>query len=198
MKRKKIICACLVMVICLALCVCLVKVFLPVGLYFPVKGFPRIEEFSGTEYEEACDSFPAASHAILYTEERQFQIAGDDPRLIRLLNAIGYSNNENLSGHRYCEIHESTIEEFKATAYLEVHFPEPVQFGNELSNITVLIAQKEYMILYTDVVVVDSIVGNVYSGDIIRPYMALLTGIFWRVDNFEWFDLLAYAGFYDE
>lgn len=57
-------------------------------------GVPPIDTFSSIEYESYKYQFSSVDKAVLKLNGAEHPISADDPRLIRLLNAIAYSMSE--------------------------------------------------------------------------------------------------------
>lgn len=86
MKKKILIC--FFLMVCL--CGCVAEQDAGENEY----GLPEITDFSEYEIEDFERSFPAPDRAVLSVDGETVEIAGTDPRLIRLLNYILYSEND--------------------------------------------------------------------------------------------------------
>ena len=77
---------------------------------------PKIEDFSGTEYEDYEYTFGPVESAVLKHNETEIEISPDDPRLIRLINFLMYSNHASYSTwlHGY-EEDQAIREEYLST-----------------------------------------------------------------------------------
>lgn len=83
-----------------AICSCTLSFQQDNGLNIQVPDLPKIAEFSGSEYENFSMQYPPVESAILRCGSKETAISPDDPRLIRLLNFLLYSESEGLTGIR--------------------------------------------------------------------------------------------------
>lgn len=97
------------------------------GLYRNVPNVPRIEDFSGEVYEKYVFHFPPVESAVYVYNGTELAIEPDDPRLVRLLNFLAYSENKYLSCWTRGYVNESEMNGFLASddPRLEVSFYEP-------------------------------------------------------------------------
>ena len=203
---KKIYCMILLTIICMTSCVAQPKTDgLPLGLRYAIDDFPPVERFSSTGYEDYVDHFPAVDYAILHTNSGQSLITTDDPRLVRLLNALAYSQEEELTAKDFKYYEQTEIAAYKtgAEVLLEIHFVDYLKSGdNTLRSVSVLYVSGKSSLL----VFISPDNGSTYAINT-YPY----DGLIFRMSEAgtldpetereiyyaepPWVDLLVYAGF---
>lgn len=86
---------------------------------------PVFSDFSGSVIDDSSLTFPTPQGAVLSVNGKTEEISPSDPRLIRLLNYILFSENEQLSGVTTGLLSEEDIQAYydKCSVWLEVSFP---------------------------------------------------------------------------
>ncbi len=120
----------------------------------PVDTLPDISSFSSEEYEDYEFVFPPVKSAVYYNNGTEEVIEPDDPRLIRLLNYITYSYEEDFTWRVWGVIKEREIatNESQDVPMLEVMFspPSDADSPEEMSGAKhMLLCANAYM-LYAD------------------------------------------------
>lgn len=187
---------------------------LPEGLYYYVPSLPKIEDFSGTEYEDYEYPFASVESAVLKHNGTETEISPDDPRIIRLLNFIMYGEQDGQTHWRQGYVFEDEINE-----YISSNAPMlVVNFNNTPSNNVVeatpkiIISGNQYFIFKDE----DSL--NFFGEKVIAEQLFAYEGLFqkeaeqpivdklekisweeqWSNPDYYWLDLIEYAGFLTE
>lgn len=204
---KRVLCIICVLACCLCGCAKKQENYLREGLYCNVPNVPRIEKFSGKAYEKYEYHFSPVESAVYVYNGTEIAIEADDPRLIRLLNFLAYSDEKDLSWWLQGYEYEDEINVFLASDVprLEVNFiEEPLTFGSALEKTPKIIICGDTFLLYTREPGPD----GTERADRRWPYAELymkwadkekvdernrLSSKRWGTDC--WIDLLVYAGF---
>ncbi len=99
------------------------EAFTTTDLYSEI-GLPDIKDFSDTAYEDYGRTFPSVAYAVLSFDEQEEEIAADDPRLMRLLNYILYSEAEDSAAWTHGLLTQEDVQKYRDSyvAYLTVVF----------------------------------------------------------------------------
>ena len=176
------------------------------GLLVQIPDLPKIEDFSGVSYEEFSTMYPPVESAVLRFGGDETPIAADDPRLIRLLNFLLYSESNWLTSTQQSYV---PAEDIHALLQNDVPVLDITFVHQYISNHMQISPYLPRMIICGD-----SYLTFVYDEDNTSaqaerfwPYRTLisdavragqasidyLTDVAW--DSEKWIDLLKYAGF---
>ncbi len=167
-------------------------------------GLPAMESFSDTEYEDYQYHFRPVQKAVYKHDGIEETIAADDPRLIRLLNFLAYSENQMLSIWRQGYVEEAEIHTYLASdaPMLDVTFVMKGEPKRDTLGDTprILVCGDSYL-LFED----PKIANNGYTGLFAERYWPYASIIEWtsKTGNVSledwgtgyWIDILEYAGF---
>lgn len=172
---------------------------------------PKIEDFSGTEYEDYEYPFPPVESAILKCNGTETEISSDDTRLIRLLNFIMYGEQYGQTYWRQGYVLEDEINEYlSSTSPMLI-----VNFNNTPSNSVfestpqIIISGNQYLIFEDEDTLSffgEKVIAEqhfAYEGLFQEEAEQLLVNILdkisleeqWSNPDYYWLDLIEYAGF---
>lgn len=174
---------------------------------------PKIEDFSGTEYEDYEYTFGPVESAVLKHNGTEIEISPDDPRLIRLLNFIMYGNQERQTYWRQGYVLEDEINEYLSSSapMLTVNFDNSLFSSRDTYSRTpqIIISGNQYLIFvdedsakeHGEKVMADQ--HFAYEGLFQEEAEQLLVNILdkisleeqWSNPDYYWLDLIEYAGF---
>ncbi len=122
---------------------------LPEGLYYYVPSLPKIEDFSGTEYEDYEYHFSPAKSAELICGDKTTEISPDDPRLIRLLNFLIFGVQEHYTYWRQGYVLEDEINDYLASPspMLKVYFDTTESNPEWRDNPEIIISGNTYLLM---------------------------------------------------
>ena len=119
--------------LCLLLCGC-AKNDSPQGLKYDVANFPAWEDFSDTRYESYADEFAEIETVIYKYNGTAKSIEANDPRVIRLLNFLAYSNKNMLSTWEQGYVSQERVEAYMGadSPMLEITFEKDETFDPDV------------------------------------------------------------------
>lgn len=104
-----------------------------------------------TGYEQR---FSPVKSAVLYVDGEQLEIAADDPRLLRVLNFLGYSAETMQYGYITGFVYEEQIEQYytSKTTILEVSFDVDLEgeYDTFLDTPRILICGDSYVLFFAN------------------------------------------------
>lgn len=167
-------------------------------------GLPAVESFSDTEYEDYQYHFRPVQKAVYKHDGIEETIAADDPRLIRLLNFLAYSENQMLSIWLQGCVEEAEINTYLASdaPMLDVAFVMEGEPKNDTLGDTprILVCGDSYLLF-----IQDGITNNGEKGLVAERYWPYASTIEWTSETGNvslegwgtgyWMDILEYAGF---
>ena len=177
------------------------------GLLVQIPDLPKIDDFSGVAYEDFSTMYPPVESAILRVDGGEIPIAADDPRLIRLLNFLLYSESNWLTTTQQSYV---PTEDIHALLQSDVSMLDITFAHQYVSNHMQISPYLPRMIICGD-----SYLTFVYDEDNTSvqaerfwPYRTFISdavsagqaNIDYLIDatwdSEKWIDLLKYAGFY--
>lgn len=206
-KLKRIRCYILCAVACLLVGCANTQTEIAVeGLYCSVENVPSINEFPGTRYEDDDLHFAEIESATYIYDGKELYIEPNDPRLIRLLNFLAYSDKKGLSSLQQGYLDEEQINDLRLSEFpqLEVRFDcaENEKQTSLSRTFKILVCGDSYL-RYSNTCSTDySVMVERYwpYGELVMS-MVVEEKLPMNVLSYEgwgtgyWIDLLKYAGF---
>ena len=189
------------------ICSCVPNVEKGNGLNVHVPGLPEIEAFSNSEYEDYYMQYPPVKNAILRCGSEETPIAADDPRLIRLLNFLLYSESNWLTTTQQSYVLTEEINSLLQSdvpmldiTFVHQYIPNHMQISPYLPRM--IICGDSYLTFVYDDEIAPAraerfLPYRVLISEAVRTGQAstnYLIDTAW--DSEKWIDLLKYAGFY--
>ena len=178
------------------------------GLRYEVDGVPKAEAFSDSAYEDYEHHFLPVSSAVYHHDGVDEEITPHDPRLIRLLNFLAYSEEIHASSIRQGYVEGDEIHDYLTTdaRMLEINFDYDGTSSSFLSTYKILICGSTYL-MFIDTQKSSWALGDGDFAEQRYPYDELLceqvmSGALpedvlyektW--DGTNWLDILTYCGF---
>ena len=150
---------------------------LPAGIAFPVDGLPPIESFSSNQYENYAAHIPAVSQVIYHDNGATVEMSPADPRIIRLLNFVAYSEEENLSAWLQGYVDSDRISEILASnlPMLEIHFNvEAISDQEKQFHYDKMIVHKQGCFFFLDTESISWASDDEVIAELCFPYEELL------------------------
>lgn len=180
----------------------------PEGLRYAVAGVPKAEDFSGSAYEDYEHHFLPVSSATYHHGGIAEDISPDDPRLIRLLNFLAYSEEISASFILQSYVEGDAIRNYLSSdaRMLEINFDYDGTSSSYLSTYKILICGHTYL-TFIDTQKSSWVLGEGEFAEQRYPYNEMLfdqvmIGALpedvlyentWGGPN--WLDILTYCGF---
>lgn len=208
---SRILCVLFAILLCFLIMDCIrQKEIVPNGLKYAVEGLPSIDRFSNSEYEDYSHHFSPAISAVYFHGDQQEVIDAADPRLIRLLNFLAYSEETNYSAWLQGYLEEEDINRYISSDVprLEVVFDRSNHADGHILSITpkILICGHTCL-LFVDTERASWPLDKGLYAEQYYPYFELLNemvisgqledDVLYKneLENDSWLDLLTYAGF---
>ena len=188
---------------------------LPTGLYHSVSGLPKIEDFSGTEYEDYSFQFCQVKSAIYRHDGIEENIDLNDPRLIRLINFLAYDKSERLYWERQGPVYVYEIDALMSSGkpMIEVEFynnldattsdercPEMILIGNyRILNFGTDYEWYDDGMVGLEYAVYESLAYEEFVNngkeDLFKYFCSVTQVERWTNEDYYWLDMIKYAGF---
>lgn len=166
-------------------------------------GLPKLESFSGEQYEEYALVFPPVVSVTYRYGGQETEIAADDPRVVRLLNFIAYSWERELTHYRHGYVENDEFLQIlnKDIPMLKIVFDnEPFQSEEDgVANVPEILILEYTFLLYPYHDYENS--PEESWAEEYYPYGALIVDAYMegRVDSIEQgFNILEYTGFIEK
>lgn len=176
---------------------------LPIGLYIPVEGLPKIDECSADGYEKHQNQFPGIAAVRYFANGTATEISADDGRVYQLINFIQRSFDDGSFGMQFGYESPDSIQAWyeEPSPMLEITFL-PLDDDTQASGLS--LCSKLLIRGGTAIKIFDSILFDdaQQEGVLLWPYNLLLKKSpekhLCYPEKELWIDMLVYAGFSGE